>query len=127
MTSLTVCVFYALALFLAPILASIPGYATGPALILVGALLMVNTVTIPWEEIGEAVPAFLTIILMPLTYSIAYGALPLPPFPILTILVTRTSLPSLATTCHAHSQHTRNSHKLALTCDKMSRTILTQS
>lgn len=53
--------------------ASIPVFSTGPALILVGALMMINVIKIPWEDILHAVPAFLTIVLMPLTYSIAYG------------------------------------------------------
>ena len=53
--------------------ASIPPYATGPAIILVGALMMVNIVKIRWNNVNEAVPAFLTMIVMPMTYSIAYG------------------------------------------------------
>ncbi|KAK9793759.1 hypothetical protein WJX73_004292 [Symbiochloris irregularis] len=74
-TALVVCFYYFLCLFFAPILASIPVFATGPALILVGALMMINVVKIPWEDILHAVPAFLTIVLMPLTYSIAYGVI----------------------------------------------------
>lgn len=53
--------------------ASVPPYAIGPALITVGALMMMNVVRIKWEQAAEALPAFLTIILMPMTYSIAYG------------------------------------------------------
>ena len=52
-----------------------PPYAVGPALITVGALMMMNVVRIKWEHASEALPAFLTIIVMPLTYCIAYGAL----------------------------------------------------
>ena len=60
--------------------ASVPPYAVGPALITVGALMMMNVVRIKWEQSAEALPAFLTIVLMPLTYSIAYGdASPVPP------------------------------------------------
>lgn len=55
--------------------ASIPPYATGPAIILVGSLMMVNIVKIRWNNVNESVPAFLTMIVMPLTYSIAYGEL----------------------------------------------------
>ena len=44
------------------------------ALILVGSLMMINVVKIKWGNVNEAVPAFLTMILMPLTFSIAYGA-----------------------------------------------------
>ncbi len=53
--------------------ANVPPYAIGPALITVGALMMMNVVRIRWEQSAEALPAFITIILMPLTYSIAYG------------------------------------------------------
>ena len=53
--------------------ASVPPYAIGPALITVGALMMMNVVRIKWEQAAEALPAFITIILMPMTYSIAYG------------------------------------------------------
>jgi xanthine/uracil/vitamin C permease (AzgA family) len=56
--------------------ASVPPYAIGPALITVGALMMLNVVRIKWEQTAEALPAFLTIIIMPATFSIAYGAVP---------------------------------------------------
>jgi xanthine/uracil/vitamin C permease (AzgA family) len=56
--------------------ASVPPYAIGPALITVGALMMINVVKIRWEAAAEALPAFLTIVIMPLTYSIAYGEAP---------------------------------------------------
>ncbi|KAL4443804.1 hypothetical protein ABPG75_011541 [Micractinium tetrahymenae] len=62
-----------IALFFSPLLATVPPYATGPALILVGALMMINIVKVPWDRVGEAVPAFLTIVVMPFTYSVAYG------------------------------------------------------
>jgi AGZA family xanthine/uracil permease-like MFS transporter len=62
-----------IALFFTPILASIPPYAVGPALITVGAMMVGNIVKIRWDLVSEAVPAFVTIALMPLTYSIAYG------------------------------------------------------
>jgi len=54
----------------------VPPYAIGPALITVGALMMLNVVRIKWEQTAEALPAFLTIIIMPATFSIAYGAAP---------------------------------------------------
>lgn len=57
--------------------ASIPPYAVGPALIIVGSLMVANVAKISWERIGQAIPAFLTLAFMPLTYSIAYGAPPL--------------------------------------------------
>lgn len=56
--------------------ASVPPYAVGPALITVGALMMMNSVRIKWDQAGEALPAFATMIVMPLTYSIAYGVHP---------------------------------------------------
>lgn len=56
--------------------ATIPPYAVGPALITVGALMMMNAVRIKWDQAGEALPAFATMIVMPLTYSIAYGEPP---------------------------------------------------
>ncbi|CAE6451696.1 unnamed protein product [Rhizoctonia solani] len=59
--------------FFAPIFASIPGYATGGALVLVGSLMIKNVVDINWSYIGDAVPAFLTLIIIPFTYNIAYG------------------------------------------------------
>ena len=55
------------------IAASIPPYAVGPALLVVGSLMMMNVASIPWSRTGDAIPAFLTIVMMPLTYSIAYG------------------------------------------------------
>ncbi len=47
----------------------------GPALLIVGSLMVANVAKIPWDRIGQAIPAFITLALMPLTYSIAYGAL----------------------------------------------------
>ena len=46
----------------------------GPALIIVGSLMVANVAKIQWDRIGQAIPAFLTLAFMPLTYSIAYGA-----------------------------------------------------
>jgi len=73
--SLVVSFFFFVSLFFSPILSSIPGYATGSALILVGIMLMAHADHIPWDEPKDSIPAFLTIIVMPLTYSIAYGIL----------------------------------------------------
>eukprot|EP00775_Hariotina_reticulata_P005975 gene5975-6214_t len=49
--------------------------ASGPALILVGAMMMENLVDIDWADVRHAIPAFITIVCMPLTYSIAYGVI----------------------------------------------------
>lgn len=72
-TALTVGVYFFLAFFFTPLLASIPAWAVGPPLILVGVLMMRSVVEIEWDDMRQAIPAFMTVILMPLTYSIAYG------------------------------------------------------
>ncbi|KAK7317018.1 hypothetical protein RJT34_00896 [Clitoria ternatea] len=72
-TALTVAAYFFLAFFFTPLLASIPAWAVGPPLILVGVLMMRSVVEIDWEDMRQAIPAFVTLILMPLTYSIAYG------------------------------------------------------
>ncbi|BDA42913.1 Adenine/guanine permease AZG1 [Coccomyxa sp. Obi] len=75
LTALMVAFWMFVALWFTPIIASIPTYCTGPALILTGALMMINVVKIDWNDINKAVPAFLTISIMPLTYSISYGVI----------------------------------------------------
>ncbi|KAL7614604.1 hypothetical protein Lser_V15G09082 [Lactuca serriola] len=72
-TALTVAGYFMLAFFFTPLLASIPAWAVGPPLILVGVLMMKSVVEIDWDDMRQAIPAFMTLILMPLTYSIAYG------------------------------------------------------
>ena len=71
--STTVC--FALALFLSPVFLSIPSAATAPALIVVGVMMMPSIKTIHWEDYCKSIPAFLTIILMPVAYSISDGIL----------------------------------------------------
>lgn len=61
--------FFFVSLFFSPIFSSIPPYATGPALILVGVMLIAHVDRITWDDTREAVPAFLTIIIMPFTLS----------------------------------------------------------
>lgn len=73
MTALTVAAYFMLAFFFTPLLASIPAWAVGPPLILVGVLMMKAVVEVEWEDMKQGIPAFMTLILMPLTYSIAYG------------------------------------------------------
>mmetsp|Transcript_23842 Transcript_23842/g.56168 ORF Transcript_23842/g.56168 Transcript_23842/m.56168 type:complete len:542 (-) Transcript_23842:186-1811(-) len=69
-----VCSFYFfISIFFAPILSSVPAWATGGALIIVGALMCRTLPLIQWNRIDHALTAFVTIMLMPLTYSIAYG------------------------------------------------------
>jgi AGZA family xanthine/uracil permease-like MFS transporter len=73
LTAVTVSFLFLISIFFAPLLASVPPWATGPALIVVGAMMMRGLVKINWEDYQESIPAFVTIALMPLTYSIAYG------------------------------------------------------
>jgi AGZA family xanthine/uracil permease-like MFS transporter len=73
LTSFTVAVMFALALFFAPVFTMIPAAATAPALVLVGLFMMSPIKSINLDDYTEAIPAFLTIIVMPLTYSIAEG------------------------------------------------------
>ena len=75
-TGLTSCVTgicFFIAVFFAPVFASIPPWATGCTLVIVGALMTKATTEINWKYHGDAIPAFLTIAVMPFTYSIAYG------------------------------------------------------
>ncbi len=73
LTSLTTGIMFFLALFFAPIFGIIPAAATAPALILVGLFMLSPVKDIDLEDFTEAIPAFLTIIMMPLSYSIAEG------------------------------------------------------
>jgi AGZA family xanthine/uracil permease-like MFS transporter len=57
----------------APVVGAIPDFATAPALILVGALMLGGIGSIEWDAPGIAIPSFLTILTIPLTYSIATG------------------------------------------------------
>ena len=66
-------VLFLLAIFLTPLVAMVPFEAAGPALVVVGFLIMTQVRDIDWEDWSVAIPAFLTIILMPFTYSIANG------------------------------------------------------
>jgi adenine/guanine/hypoxanthine permease len=61
------------AAFCSPLATAIPGYATAPALILVGALMTESIARVNWKEFTEALPAFVTILATPLTFSIATG------------------------------------------------------
>ncbi|TDL20422.1 hypothetical protein BD410DRAFT_725833 [Rickenella mellea] len=74
-TAMVVGVMFFISVFFAPIFASIPGWATGGALVIVGCLMIRNVREINWDYVGDAVPAFLTLIIIPLTYNIAYGVI----------------------------------------------------
>lgn len=75
LTSLTTAGLFLLAIFLSPLFLMIPGAATAPALILVGAMMMSPVKNIDFDDFTESIPAFLTIVMMPLTYSISEGIL----------------------------------------------------
>ncbi len=66
---------FLLSIVLNPILSSIPPYATGAALVLIGCILMEHLSHIDWRNRRSALGAFLTVVLMPFTYSIAYGVM----------------------------------------------------
>ncbi|HJF27109.1 MAG TPA: NCS2 family permease [Acinetobacter lwoffii] len=73
LTAVIVGLLFIACLFFAPLAQSVPGFATAPALLFVGVLMIQGIVHIDWNDITEAVPAFLTIVFMPFTYSIADG------------------------------------------------------
>jgi len=73
LTSLTTGILFVLAIFIAPLALMVPSAATAPALIIVGVLMMGAVSRIKFDDMTEALPAFLTITIMPFTYSIATG------------------------------------------------------
>ena len=73
LTAVVIAGLFALSLFFAPLVALVPGYATAPVLIIVGALMMQDVVLIRFQDFTVALSAFLTIIGMPLTFNIATG------------------------------------------------------
>lgn len=72
-TGVIVGVLFVLSLFFIPIFQAIPAFATTPTLVIVGAMMLAEAVEIRWDDLAEAIPAFLTIFMIPLTYSIAEG------------------------------------------------------
>ena len=73
LTALTVAVLFLLCLFFSPLAGVVPAYATAPALLYVSCLMLRELVDLNWEDTTEAVPAVLTALMMPFTYSIANG------------------------------------------------------
>lgn len=73
LTGLTAAALFALSLVLAPVSLAIPGFATAPALIVVGYMMLSSCADVHWEDAGEALPAFLAVAAMPFTYSISDG------------------------------------------------------
>ena len=73
LASITVAVLFALSLFFSPLIGLVPACATAPVLLLVGASMMTEVTNINFNDPTEGVPAFLTIIMMPMTCSVASG------------------------------------------------------
>lgn len=73
LTALVIACCFALALFLSPLFLAIPAAATGPALVIVGVMMCSSITKIEWDDYSESIPAFLTMLLMPLCYSISEG------------------------------------------------------
>jgi AGZA family xanthine/uracil permease-like MFS transporter len=73
LTAVTVAVLFAACLFLAPLAQSVPGFAAAPALVFIATYFLRNIKDIDWDDVSEYAPAVLAAIMMPLTYSIAYG------------------------------------------------------
>ena len=73
LTALSTAALFLIALFFAPLFTMVPAVATAPALVLVGYFMMSPILNIHFSDYSESIPAFITIIMMPLTYSIAEG------------------------------------------------------
>ena len=73
LTGVTSAVLFAVAIVFAPVFLAIPGFATAPALIIVGYMMLSSCADVNWGDPGEAVPAFLAVAAMPFTYSISDG------------------------------------------------------
>ncbi|MGD1943858.1 MAG: NCS2 family permease [Leptolyngbyaceae cyanobacterium] len=73
LTAVTAAVMFLIALLFVPIFEAIPSFATAPALLIVGVLMMSGVASIRWGDLTEAIPAFVTIFFIPLGFSIAAG------------------------------------------------------
>ncbi len=73
LTAITAAILFGLSLFLSPIFLAIPSFATAPALIIVGFLMMTSITKIDFSDYSEAIPCFIAIIAMPFMYSISEG------------------------------------------------------
>ena len=73
LTSLTAAILFGLSLFLSPIFLAIPSFATAPALITVGFLMLTSILKVNFEDYTEAIPAYIAVIAMPFMYSISEG------------------------------------------------------
>lgn len=73
LTSVVAAIFFGLSLFLSPIFLAIPSFATAPALIVVGFLMLTSILKVNFEDYTEAIPAYVAVIAMPFMYSISEG------------------------------------------------------
>jgi adenine/guanine/hypoxanthine permease len=72
-TALVIGLLFIVSLFFIPVFQAIPAFATTPTLVIVGAMMMAEAREIHWDDMAEVIPAFLTMFMIPLTYSIAEG------------------------------------------------------
>ncbi|MBN2395009.1 MAG: NCS2 family permease [Candidatus Atribacteria bacterium] len=87
LTGIVVSILFLLSLFLRPLVGIVPGAATAPALIVVGTMMISNILSIKWDDFSEALPAFICLIAIPMTYSIANGiALGFITYPLIKVL-----------------------------------------
>ncbi len=75
LTSFVIALCFAVSLLFSPVFLAIPGAATGAVLVIVGVMMMSPIRNIDWDDYSEAIPAFITAVMMPLSYSIAHGIL----------------------------------------------------
>ena len=75
LTAFSTAIFFAIALLFAPLFLAIPSAATAPALIVVGMMMMTPVLKIDWKDPVEALPAFITMVVMPFSFSISDGIL----------------------------------------------------
>jgi len=73
LASVFISIFFVCSIFFSPLAAAIPEFATAPALILVGSLMAQSIARVKWDDFTEALPSFITMIAMPLSFSIATG------------------------------------------------------
>lgn len=73
LTALSTAIMFCIALFLAPLFLMVPASATAPALIIVGFFMLSSIININFNDMSESFPAFLTVVMMPFTFSIAHG------------------------------------------------------
>ena len=73
LTALSTAALFAVALLFSPVFLAVPAFATAPALIIVGFYMMESVTNIDFSDFSEGIPAFLTLLVMPITYSISEG------------------------------------------------------